>query len=139
MTPEPDPEPGASPNPSPSRGVEVPTQAGLPIFDDENDEVSWLAGPRRAGAAAPAVRGATGAAAVREEAASLATRARTRDRWWRAATSTGRSTTSATERQGSRSLDELTDTHEQVPGRNWLRLAMLVAVALCCSWRWRSR
>ena len=27
-------------------------------------------------------------------------------------------------------VDELTDTHEQVPGRNWLRLAMLVAVIL---------
>ncbi|HET6939257.1 MAG TPA: hypothetical protein VFI19_11655, partial [Nocardioides sp.] len=27
-------------------------------------------------------------------------------------------------------VDELTDTREQVPGRNWLRLAMLVAVGL---------
>ncbi|MDI6910153.1 protein kinase family protein [Nocardioides sp.] len=38
--PEPDPEP--TPEPAP-RSTELPTQAGLPIFDDENDDVSWIA------------------------------------------------------------------------------------------------
>ena len=57
-------------------------------------------------------------------------RARTPGRWWRAATSTGRSTTSARPAAGVPVVDELTDTREQVPGRNWLRLAMLVALVL---------
>ena len=41
-TPEPDPEPDPAPDPGP---VELPTEAGLPIFDDENDDVSWLTAP----------------------------------------------------------------------------------------------
>ncbi|MBI2245413.1 MAG: protein kinase family protein [Nocardioides sp.] len=46
--PEPEPEPGpapdAEPDPDPARGsTELPTQAGMPIFDDENDDVSWIA------------------------------------------------------------------------------------------------
>ena len=41
----PSPEPRPTPSPTPSRSPivdDLPTQAGLPIFDDENDEVSWL-------------------------------------------------------------------------------------------------
>ena len=58
--PHPDDEPVDEPEPGPRRGPldpepepgrrtrpdavhELPTSAGLPIFDDENDEVSWLA------------------------------------------------------------------------------------------------
>ena len=40
--PEPDPEPDPAPEPRPA-STELPTQAGLPIFDDDRDDVSWLA------------------------------------------------------------------------------------------------
>jgi hypothetical protein len=47
-TPEPDPAPAPDPAPDPApepapRSTELPTQAGLPIFDDDNDDVSWIA------------------------------------------------------------------------------------------------
>ena len=57
-----EPEPSRSPSrptPSPSRspiGRELPTQAGLPIFDDENDEVSWLRAAARSRHRPAAVR-----------------------------------------------------------------------------------
>ncbi len=42
--PDPDPSRTAEPEPDDADAVhELPTSAGLPIFDDENDEVSWLA------------------------------------------------------------------------------------------------
>lgn len=31
--------------PEPTRSVDLPTEAGLPVFDDEHDDVSWLAAP----------------------------------------------------------------------------------------------
>ena len=40
--PEPEPEPEPEPDPEPDPVAELPTQAGLPIFDDESDDVSWL-------------------------------------------------------------------------------------------------
>ncbi|NHC22460.1 hypothetical protein G6553_04640 [Nocardioides sp. IC4_145] len=43
--PEPEPEPDPEPEPEPERGparAELPTEAGLPIFDDATDDVSWL-------------------------------------------------------------------------------------------------
>lgn len=46
-TPEPESEP--APEPEPQRPADVPTQAGLPIFDDDGD-VSWMNAP---GAPAP--------------------------------------------------------------------------------------
>ena len=49
--PEPTPEPAPTPEPELTEPVgELPTQAGLPIFDDDNDDVSWLDAP---GEAAP--------------------------------------------------------------------------------------
>jgi hypothetical protein len=44
-TPSTDQTPTASPVPprdAPAESSDLPTQAGVPIFDDENDEVSWL-------------------------------------------------------------------------------------------------
>ena len=66
-TPEPAPEPtpGADPSAAPAESADLPTQAGVPIFDDENDEVSWLRRARREAAAPAAVRGASRAAALR--------------------------------------------------------------------------
>jgi hypothetical protein len=44
--PEPEPEPEREPEPEPApvprSSTELPTEAGLPIFDDDNDDVSWL-------------------------------------------------------------------------------------------------
>jgi hypothetical protein len=44
--PSPVPSPTQSPGPpreSPAESSDLPTQAGVPIFDDDNDEVSWVA------------------------------------------------------------------------------------------------
>ncbi len=44
--PDPDPEPEPEPDPAPeprATSTELPTEAGLPIFDDDRDDVSWLA------------------------------------------------------------------------------------------------
>jgi serine/threonine protein kinase len=123
---EPDPEPDSEPDP-----VDVPTQAGLPIFDDENDDVSWLRArdepapppppfeehPERPLFAAEARKPRY----PRPDEGPVLARG---DEYW--PFDPDRST-------GSGSLpavDDLTDTREQVPGRNWLRLAMLVAVGL---------
>ncbi|MBZ5738173.1 protein kinase family protein [Nocardioides mangrovi] len=54
--PEPDPDPDPEPQPEPHQephqepqpeptSTELPTEAGLPIFDDDNDDVSWLTAP----------------------------------------------------------------------------------------------
>ena len=48
--------------------VDQPTQAGMPIFDDEDDEVSWFTAAPGPAPAAPAVRGAARAAALRPRA-----------------------------------------------------------------------
>jgi protein kinase-like protein len=44
QAPEPAPEPEPTPEPEPDPAPEVPTQAGLPIFDDDGD-VSWMNAP----------------------------------------------------------------------------------------------
>jgi hypothetical protein len=127
--PELDPEPLPEPEPDPE--PEVPTQAGLPIFDDENDEVSWLRArdepapppppfeepPERPLFAEEARRPRY----ARPDAGPVVARG---DEYWPydQMRSSGSGVIPA--------VDELTDTREQVPGRSWLRLAMLVAVAL---------
>jgi serine/threonine protein kinase len=111
--------------------VEVPTQAGLPIFDDENDEVSWLRArdepapppppfdepPERPLFAADERKPRF----PRPDQGPVVGRG---DEYW----------PYDHERSlGSGQLpavDEMDDTREQVPGRSWLRLAMLVAVGL---------
>lgn len=42
--PDPPPAPEPAPDPAPAPPAEVPTQAGLPIFDDDGD-VSWMTAP----------------------------------------------------------------------------------------------
>ncbi len=56
----PEPEPSRSPPPIPS-----PTRAGLPIFGDDIDDVSWLDAPETAPPASAAVRQPARAAALR--------------------------------------------------------------------------
>jgi len=122
---QPDPEPDPEPEPEP----EVPTQAGLPIFDDENDEVSWLRArdepaPPPPPFEEPPERPLFAAEARKPRFPRLdeGTVVGRGDEYW--PFDHARST-------GSGLLPVLDDdTREQVPGRNWMRLAMLVAVGL---------
>jgi serine/threonine protein kinase len=129
--PEPEePEPEPQPEPEPEPIVEAPTQAGLPIFDDENDEVSWLRARDEPAPPPPPfeepperplyAEEARKPRYARPDAGPVVARG---DEYW--PFDNVRSTGSALP-----ALDELNDTREQVPGRNWLRLAMLVAVVL---------
>jgi len=124
--PEPDPVPVAEPEPDPV--VEVPTQAGLPIFDDDNDEVSWLRAHDEPAPPPPPFEEPP------ERPLFAADERKPRyprpdagpvvlgDEYWPFDRSPAP--------DPAWHVDELDDTREQVPGRNWLRLAMLVAVAL---------
>ena len=126
---EPEPEADPEPEPEPDPIVEVPTQAGLPIFNDEDDEVSWLRARDEPAPPPPpfeepperplfAEEGRKPRYALPDDGPVVARG----DEYW--PFDNVRSTGSGP------IVDELTDTREQVPGRNWLRLAMLVAVAL---------
>ena len=128
--PEPDPEPEPEPEPELDPIADVPTQAGLPIFDDDSDEVSWLRARDEPAPPPPPfeepperplfAEEARKPRYARPDAGPVVARG---DEYWPFdhVRSTG---------GGVPIVDELTDTREQVPGRNWLRLAMLVAVAL---------
>jgi hypothetical protein len=132
-TAEPDLEVDLDPDPEPELDpvVEAPTQAGLPIFDDENDEVSWLRARDEPAPPPPPfeepperplyAEEARKPRYARPDAGPVVARG---DEYW---------PFDSVRSSGSGMLpvvDDLTDTREQVPGRNWLRLAMLVAVAL---------
>jgi hypothetical protein len=129
VAPEPEPEPDPEPGPEPV--VEVPTQAGLPIFDDENDEVSWLRArdepapppppfeePPERPLFAPEARKPR---SPRPDQGPVVARG---DEYW---------PFDHVRSSGSGLIppvDGMEDTREQVPGRNWMRLAMLIAVGL---------
>ncbi len=128
---EPDEPVPLEPEPEPEPVVEVPTQAGLPIFHDENDDVSWLRARDEPAPPPPPFEEPPERPLYAEEARKpryarpddgpVVARG---DEYWPFdnVRSSGSGIIPA--------VDELTDTSEQVPGRNWLRLAMLVAVAL---------
>jgi len=123
VAPEPDP-PDAPP--------ELVTQAGLPIFDDDNDDVSWLEArgtpapppppfeePPERPLFAPEPASGEPARRPRPGAASASTGS---SYWpWEAGTGPGRTTGSA--------LTPIVND-EPPPGRSWLRLAALIAVCL---------
>lgn len=128
--PEPDPEPEPDPQPEPLAPADIPTQAGLPIFDDENDDVSWLVArsepvpppppfeepPERPLFAPEPADGPV--RKPREPVESTAPEA-TGDFWpW--STGTGRPPPPPAE----------VPTDDEVPGRSWLRLAAVVAACL---------
>ena len=115
------------PREAPAESADLPTQAGVPIFDDENDEVSWLAAraekppppppfeepPERPLFAPEPPEGRPtrtprpgGGAAVSQE-------------FWPWDAGTGSGVIPATEEEP-----------DEVPGRSWMRLA--AAVAGCC-------
>jgi serine/threonine protein kinase len=127
----PDPVPDPAPEPPPS-SVELPTEAGLPIFDDENDDVSWLNArtspapppppfepPPERPLFAPEPEG--GAPARRPRPGGQAS-AGTGSEFWPWDTSTGREAGTGT--------GALVEDDQEVPGRNWLRLAAGIAVGL---------
>ena len=132
----PDPEPDAGAPAAADPAVDQLTQAGLPIFDDDTDDVSWLDGPHRPGPATAAVRGAAGAAAVRpragpgsadppSEPGSPATTGGGGDYWpWEPGTGAGTGS-GGPDRSSRTAADEAA-----VPGRSWLRLAAAIAAGL---------
>ncbi len=117
-----------------SAGVapELATQAGLPIFDDDEDDVSWLEAratpapppppfeePPERPLFAPEPVGDEPVRRPRPGAASTSTGS---DFWpWEAATGPGRSTGSA--------LTPVVED-EAPPGRSWLRLAALIGLCV---------
>lgn len=132
-TPEPRPEPAPEPGPS----TDLPTEAGLPIFDDEHDDVSWLSAPgtpapppppfeeppeRPLFAPSPTGGGPARTPRPRPEPPAVhpvpppAPPGGGRGFWpWDTGT-------------GLIPLPE--EPEEEVPGRSWLRLAALIAVAV---------
>jgi len=130
--PPPDPEPDPEPDPSPAtpETTDQPTEAGLPIFDDERDEVSWFAArpgkppppppfeepPERPlfapepPAGEPVRKARPGAAATPE--------------YWPWDTAAGAGSGS-----GVIAVTDDEDEDDEVPGRSWLRLAGALAAS----------
>jgi hypothetical protein len=140
---EADPQPVEEPD-GPS--TELPTQAGLPIFDDETDDVSWLDAPGEPAPPpppfeepperplfAPSPAGGAPARTPRPGAVPAPTPAPTRPPkpapvapppgarggfWpWDTGTSTG-------------AIAAVDDPDDEIPGRSWLRLAAVIAAAV---------
>lgn len=109
---------------------ELPTQAGLPIFDDDGDDVSWLtAAPVKPPPPPPfeepperplfAPEPADGGPARRARPGAAAPTGG-QDFWpWDTGTGTGTGVTPVED-----------DEDEEVPGRSWLRLALGILAAL---------
>ncbi|MFC4785899.1 protein kinase family protein [Nocardioides sp. MAHUQ-72] len=132
-TPDPTPDPAAAAtDETPRTGpAEQPTQAGLPIFDDENDDVSWLTArstpppppppfeePPERPLFAPEP---TDGQPVRKPRPHAASTTPPPDYWpWDTGTGTGTGSTPVPEE----------DEDEEVPGRSWLRLAALIGLSL---------
>lgn len=132
--PEPEPEPEDEPEDAPEDGPEeggLRTQAGMPIFDDNSDDVSWL--QSRATPAPPpppfeeppqrplfAPTPASGEPVRRARPGGASTNG-AGEYWPWADTGTGRSTGSG--------LTPVIDD-EPPPGRSWLRLAAAIAAGL---------
>lgn len=122
----------ADADPAPPSSVEQPTQAGLPIFDDDNDDVSWLsARPEKAPPPPPfedvperplfAPEPAEGQPARKPRPNSTATAA-PRDYWpWDTSSGTG---------SGVIPLTDEDEDDDEVPGRSWLRLAGVIGASL---------
>ena len=116
--------------------VERPTEAGLPIFDDENDDVSWLRkrsepapppppfeDPPERPLFAPEPSGGQPARTPRPPRPVAAGPGRSDEFWpWGSPRSSGSGVIPA--------YVEEAPADDDVPGRSWLRLAALVALAL---------
>jgi hypothetical protein len=135
VAPEVQREPHAAQDLAPEAGpAELPTEAGLPIFDDENDEVSWLRAradpvpppppfedPPERPLFAPTPSGGAPVRTPRPVQPTGAGSGQRDEFWpWDGPRSSGTLRAPAEDPVGG----------EEVPGRSWLRLAALVAVAL---------
>ena len=126
------PEPDLGPESEPEAAPGTATEAGVPIFDDEHDDVSWLAAPGRPTAPPPpfedpperplfaptTVRTPRPRADVPHLAPEPAPAHSGRGGFWPWDTGTGTGAIL------------LADEREEVPGRRWLRLAGAVAAAV---------
>ena len=132
------PAPDPVPEQPADEPVELPTQAGIPVFD-ENDDVGWI--PTRSEAPAPpppfedkpvkplfAPEPPDGQPVRRPRPGSTA--AQSPDYWPWESTGPG-SNPGANSGSGAWHPQDLTDTGgDVVPGRNWFRLAMVLALGL---------
>lgn len=125
-------EPGSEPPPEPAAPGDLPTQAGMPVFDDDNDDVTWL--ERRSQPPPPppvfedpperplfAPEPADGGPSRRPRPGAVATRGS--DYWpWDTGTGAG---------SGSGVIPVTEDDpDDEVPGRSWFRLAAVIALSL---------
>jgi hypothetical protein len=131
----------SSPDGDPAAGrVDHPTQAGMPVFDDERDDVGWVAARSERPAPPPpfeepsakplfAPEPAQGQPARRpREGAAAATSS---GYWPWEATSGGAGTGShAVEQTGTGSWSHDTGNGDAVPGRRSIRLALLIGLCL---------
>jgi len=129
----PDPGPPAGPAPVSDPG-DQPTQAGMPIFDDDHDDVSWFSARTDPSPPPPPLEPhperplfapePPGGEPVRRPRPGVATDAP--NQYWPWDTSTGTSTGS-----GVIPVAEPSGTDDDdVPGRSWFRLAVLVGASL---------
>ena len=127
-------DPGtAGPVSQPPAPGDVPTQAGMPIFDDATDDVSWLEKRREPPPPPPRFEDPPERPLFAPEPADGgpvrtprpgATNPRPGEYWpWDTATGAGTGS-------GVIPVTEETDEEEELPGRSWLRLAALILVSL---------
>ncbi len=136
------PEGGSDGPPEPLDRTEQPTQAGMPVFDDERDEVAWISArsekppppppfeekPERPLFAPDPPEGRP----VRTPRPGVAPTGSSDSYWpWEGGgrTSTGTHPGVSTTGSGIGIFDDDEDD-DGVPGRNWLRLAALVAAGI---------
>jgi hypothetical protein len=123
------PAPSVTPGPpreAPAESSDLPTQAGVPIFDDENDEVSWLAARTEKPPPPPpfeepperplfAPEPADGRPTRTPRPGGVAPVSQ--EFWpWEAGT-------------GSGVIPAAEEEEDEVPGRSWMRLAAVVAAS----------
>jgi serine/threonine protein kinase len=122
-----EPEPQPEPEPEPADQADLPTEAGLPIFDDENDDVSWITARSEPAPPPPPFEEPPERPLFAPEPADGPSR---RPRSPEAATGNsdywpwdhGSASTPAG------GMEPVVD--DEVPGRSWLRLAAVIAACL---------
>lgn len=128
--PEPEPEPESEPESEPEPPLDLPTEAGLPIFDDDTDEVSWLRARSQPSPPPPPFEEpperplfAEGVRKPRFPLPHAGPVTGRGDEYWPFDHEPGTGGHGVVPGPEDEPPDE-------VPGRSWMRLAMLVGVAL---------
>ncbi len=127
--PAPVPEPEPEPEPEPAvEPTDLPTEAGLPIFDDENDDVSWIAARAEPAPPPPPFEEPPERPLFAPEPADGSDRGSPGTRRSRpprrGVLALGRAAPGRTPATADQ------PPAEEVPGRNWLRLAAVIAACL---------